>query len=572
MTEDSGDESPEDRDYRRLLGKSAKKGAVGVGGTPLRTTPLSSVKVPLDGIIDGEEGGSRSPLNIPPGAPGYIEPGSTPDRSVHDKIRLFHQRSASGPATNHKELFGGGRQETRAPGSGTDERQPDDAVGVSKPPMPPPGDSAVRQARSEQGVVRKRGVRDVKSRGRSADGKEGPSRTPEASDSAAGPAILAKSPSVGLTPSAEQHDSIAARLAVASPRPPKWMCRVVVTAVEARDVPRLRGEVMTDCACRVSLNAPGAHPVTSTSRLVRSSGHDKGVKWKERMVFGVQENLAPAASLDIELVGRSVADPSQQVTFGRVRELRVAELLDQAWLAGWFEVMDSSGALLGSTAMRLTVGFQKREDAGDSSPSLPAIQPSPSQSSLSLADADLLEGPESDMSLDGTPRGGFPPGGAGAASHNMTSTHFSSREPARTPLALQSVGNLFSESEAGAKGAEVAAAAAAAVGGGEEKMSKAVLAERAGEAASAAAAAGGGEMPREVPEEEQKEPVHDAAAAAAANVDEVFGAAATGSLADARHPGDGDAGGGGAGTAAASGKGSAGAVAAAGEAAAVCGR
>ncbi len=87
MTEDSGDESPEDRDYRRLLGKSAKKGAVGVGGTPLRTTPLSSVKVPLDGLSDGEEGGSRSPLNIPPGAPGYIEPGSTPDRSVLDKIR-----------------------------------------------------------------------------------------------------------------------------------------------------------------------------------------------------------------------------------------------------------------------------------------------------------------------------------------------------------------------------------------------------------------------------------------------------------------------------------------------------
>ncbi len=181
---------------------------------------------------------------------------------------LFHQRSASGPATNHKALFGGGGQETRAPGSGTDERQTDDALAVSKPPMPPPpGDNAVRQARPEQGVIRKRGVRDVKSRGRSADGKEGTSRTPEASDSALGPAIPPKSPSVGSTPSAEQHDSTAAaRLAVASPRPPKWMCRVVVTAVEAREVPRMRGEVMTDCACRVSLNAPGAHPVTSTSR------------------------------------------------------------------------------------------------------------------------------------------------------------------------------------------------------------------------------------------------------------------------------------------------------------------
>ena len=288
------DSAEEDRDYRRLLGRSASKGSMhralgsavegeASGGSPNVTmlgerefrptslhavasssTPLSSVKASLDSF--DTETGTQSPSSIPPGAPGYIEPGSTPDKSVHDKIRLFAQRSATGQPHNHKELFGSSGQvqsAQAAAGDGWKRRRPGDELDP-RPPKPRQVEQLVRTSRAETGVARKRGVRDVK-RGKSADGKN------PATSGGAGTAELA-------TPSGESDGKVE-RL-VASPRPPTWMCRVVVTAVEARDVPRISGEVMTDCACQVSLNAPGALTVSNSTKLVRSSGNDKSVKWK----------------------------------------------------------------------------------------------------------------------------------------------------------------------------------------------------------------------------------------------------------------------------------------------------
>jgi len=276
------DSAEEDRDYQRLLGRSASKGrkhrALGSavegdsGGSMTRaradvarsSTPLSSVKAALDSF--DTEAGTQSPSSIPPGAPGYIEPGSTPDKSVHDKIRLFAQRSATGQPHNHKELFGSSGQvqsAQAAAGDGWKRRRPADEIDngpSSRPPKPRQVEQLVRASRAETGVARKRGVRDVK-RGKSADGQ----------NPATSGAELA-------TPSGESDGKVE-RL-VASPRPPTWMCRVVVTAVEARDVPRIPGEVMTDCACQVSLNAPGALTVSNSTKLVRSSGNDKSVKWK----------------------------------------------------------------------------------------------------------------------------------------------------------------------------------------------------------------------------------------------------------------------------------------------------
>ena len=450
-------EDDEDRDYMRLLGKSSStKGAARsslsfTADSPKQTskspaggrTPVSSVKVALDDIehdcaeLDVH---NRSPRNIPPGAPGYIEPGSTPDKSVHDKIRLFHQRSATGQPKGNKELFGAGGQVQKAKAGLTKEKQDDGAgASASKPPKPRQVEQLVLQSQAES-MIRKRGVRDLKNRGKFADGMDhdtaGQSgKTAEyTGDKTSGPSQEVADEREGPVRGAERI--------VASPRPPTWMCRVVVTAVEARDVPRIQGEAMTDFACRVTLNGPDALPVTSTTKMVRSSGHDRGVKWKERMVFGLQEDLATFASLDVELVGRSVANPSQQVTFGHVRELRVSELLNQAWLAGWFEIKDEKNSLVGSTALRLTIGFQKRGDSDDATPSLSSIAYSPTPSSLSLADADLVEGPESDTSMEnGTPKSALK-GGAGGI--DLSTTQFSSRRGARTPLALHKVENMLS--------------------------------------------------------------------------------------------------------------------------------
>jgi hypothetical protein len=378
----SGDESPDDRDYKvrvsvaclpacctclhvssphahllallcvsqRLLGKSARKGTRSSLRSPAPSesngrTPESSAKAELDNIAVG--GGGLAD----PGAPGYIEPGSTPDKSVHDKIRLFHQRSAQGHP--HKELFAG--QQSNNIGEEVGQKRRSDmsvaSAGPRKPPVPRQVEELVRQSRADAAMVRRRGVRQVKSRGSSADAKEASSDNSEhgASGSAA---VLSDSASQGKNNSAAPERSrsrsphtkdangaggnelAAGECLVASPRPPKWMCRVVVTAVEVRDVPRIAGEVMTDCGCRVSLRAPGAVPVSSCTRMLRCSGHDKGVKWKERMVFGVQEDLTGSATLVVELVGSGVSNPSKQVTFGAVRELRVADLLNQVQVLG----------------------------------------------------------------------------------------------------------------------------------------------------------------------------------------------------------------------------------------------
>jgi hypothetical protein len=369
--EGSGDDSAEDRDYERLLGRSASRGSRprGAQGSPLASpaaatagageaaagspkravangsTPLSSVKASLDDL--DTEAGAGSPSNIPPGAPGYIEPGSTPDKSVHDKIRLFAQRSATGQPHNHKELFGGsGRANSAqdAAGDGSKRRRPDDDSDTgpsSRPPKPRQVEQLVRASRAEQVVPRKRGVRDVKSRGRSADGQSAaaPGGGTAAAAAPATPSGKSDSKAAAGDNSGAKAATKSAERLVASPRPPTWMCRVVVTAVEVREVPRMPGEVMTDCACQVSLNAPGAATVSNCTKLVRSSGHEKGVKWKERMVFGLQEELAPSASLAVELVGRSVADPSRQKTFGRVREFRIAELLDQVMISPLRDVL-----------------------------------------------------------------------------------------------------------------------------------------------------------------------------------------------------------------------------------------
>lgn len=349
-----GEDSAEDRDYKRLLGKSATKGSARKaasasqqsplpkaksGGGAISTdkvangsTPLSSVKAALDDLSD-DEGGARTLTSFQPGAPGYIEPGSTPDKSVHDKIRLFHQRSATGQPHNHKELFGVGGAGKKAkeglagdwPKRPSDDKQDD---GANKPPKPRQVEALVRQSRAEAGIVRKRGVRDVKSRGKSPDVKD-PATTGSDAPAAKEASVAETPPPAAPHPSQMEHVGPGAERIVASPRPPNWMCRVVVTAVEARDVPRMKGEVMTDCACRITFNAPGALAVSSCTKYVRSSGHDKGVKWKERMVFGLPEELAPSASLHVELVGRSVSNSTKQSTFGHVRELRVSELLNQ---------------------------------------------------------------------------------------------------------------------------------------------------------------------------------------------------------------------------------------------------
>ena len=99
---------------------------------------------------------------------GYIEPGSTPDKSVHDKIRLFHQRSVTGQPTSNKELFGGGGQVKTAKegfdGGGGPRPASDDKHDASdaKPPKPRQVEKLVRQSRDEAGLVRKRGRDQVR--------------------------------------------------------------------------------------------------------------------------------------------------------------------------------------------------------------------------------------------------------------------------------------------------------------------------------------------------------------------------------------------------------------------------
>jgi len=176
MDVNSGDESPEDREYRRFLGKSASKdrkrkgatftsppaqkiGSNGSSQPALQGTPPLSSKAANDYIDDHEEGLSCNVFQ--PGAPGYIEPGSTPDKSVFDKIRLFAQRSAIAEPHNHKELFGQGG--TSSKGRDAQEGRFDD----KQPPKSRQVEQLLRQSRAESANVRKRGVRDVKKRGKS---------------------------------------------------------------------------------------------------------------------------------------------------------------------------------------------------------------------------------------------------------------------------------------------------------------------------------------------------------------------------------------------------------------------
>jgi len=175
MDVNSGDESPEDREYRRFLGKSASKdrkrkgatftspaqkiGSNGSSQPALQGTPPLSSKAANDYIDDHEEGLSRNVFQ--PGAPGYIEPGSTPDKSVFDKIRLFAQRSAIAEPHNHKELFGPGGTSSKA--RDAQEGRFDD----KQPPKSRQVEQLLRQSRAESANVRKRGVRDVKKRGKS---------------------------------------------------------------------------------------------------------------------------------------------------------------------------------------------------------------------------------------------------------------------------------------------------------------------------------------------------------------------------------------------------------------------
>ena len=295
----SSDDSPDDRDFERLVGKSARKKGAN-GRAPGSLTPQTR---------QGPQAGE----------PGYVSPGSTPNRSVHDKIRLFHERLD--PTQVPKEQAVGavrGRGLSSQGTAGVESKKKDSG---SAPTLPRPAQELVCQNREELTGVRMRGVRDVKKRSNSADAAQ--------SDQTAAAA-------------AEQERSrcphqrpLGVDSMVASPRPPQWMSRVVVTAVEARDVPRLSPETATDCFCRVSLRAPGAVAVSSSTRTLRSSALDGSVKWKERMIFGLQEDLAREAILSIELMGASMAAPNDPVTFGSVRLLPVSKLLDQAWMAGW---------------------------------------------------------------------------------------------------------------------------------------------------------------------------------------------------------------------------------------------
>lgn len=298
----SSDDSPDDRDFERLVGKSARKKGAN-GRAPGSLTPQTR---------QGPQAGE----------PGYVSPGSTPNRSVHDKIRLFHERLD--PTQVPKEQAVGAVRGRGQGTAGVESKKrslpPREDFG-SAPTLPRQAQELVCQNREELTGVRKRGVRDVKKRSNSADAAE-------SDQTAAAAAEQERSRSPHQRP-------LGADSMVASPRPPQWMSRVVVTAVEARDVPRLSPETATDCFCRVSLRAPGAVAVSSSTRTLRSSALDGSVKWKERMIFGLQEDLAREATLSIELVGASMATPNDPVTFGSVRLLPVSKLLDQAWMAGW---------------------------------------------------------------------------------------------------------------------------------------------------------------------------------------------------------------------------------------------
>ena len=295
----SSDDSPDDRDFERLVGKSARKKGAN-GRAPGSLTPQTR---------QGPQAGE----------PGYVSPGSTPNRSVHDKIRLFYERLDPAQVPNEQAVGavrGRGLSSQRT--AGVESKKKDSG---SAPTLPRQAQELVCQNREELTGVRMRGVRDVKKRSNSADAAQ--------SDQTAAAA-------------AEQERSrcphqrpLGVDSMVASPAPPQWMSRVVVTAVEARDVPRLPPETATDCFCRVSLRAPGAVAVSSSTRTLRSSALDGSVKWKERMIFGLQEDLAREAILSIELMGASMAAPNDPVTFGSVRLLPVSKLLDQAWMAGW---------------------------------------------------------------------------------------------------------------------------------------------------------------------------------------------------------------------------------------------
>jgi len=133
-------------------------------------------------------------------------------------------------------------------------------------------------------------------------------------------------------------------------------CQVAVTCVEAREVPLLPGDPLPNSCCRVSLIAPGIEPVSSDTKIVRGS---VSPKWKERLIFGIEEDLVKWTCIRIELVG--VSENGETVNHGKIRLIHVSELQDQAWVAGWFELYDEDENPVGKSAIRVTIRFNRQQ-------------------------------------------------------------------------------------------------------------------------------------------------------------------------------------------------------------------
>ncbi|EKX38399.1 hypothetical protein GUITHDRAFT_115538 [Guillardia theta CCMP2712] len=136
-------------------------------------------------------------------------------------------------------------------------------------------------------------------------------------------------------------------------------CQVAVTCVEAREVPLLPGDPLPNSCCRVSLIAPGIEPVSSDTKIVRGS---VSPKWKERLIFGIEEDLVKWTCIRIELVG--VSENGETVNHGKIRLIHVSELQDQAWVAGWFELYDEDENPVGKSAIRVTIRFNRQQAKG----------------------------------------------------------------------------------------------------------------------------------------------------------------------------------------------------------------
>ena len=127
------------------------------------------------------------------------------------------------------------------------------------------------------------------------------------------------------------------------PQPSMHQAKLFISVIQAKHLPQTDGNDGSYAFCEVALEADGRHIVVATTGAVASSYNPK---WDEHFVTGIDADQIANSEVNLSLIDWNFT--RQNRVLGRMRKLRLSDLVKQGSTKSWFDIFTEDGLPLTS--------------------------------------------------------------------------------------------------------------------------------------------------------------------------------------------------------------------------------